>query len=142
VSVVNLLTLDRLLGSEEGATGRTRAERTLARYGSRIGAAARVVPMMLAGLSTFHADHAQVVIVGEPDADDTRALQRALARRYAPFAVTIPVAPGDAQSAIAAMIPFVGPMTRRDGTAAAYVCREFVCREPTTDPEALQLQLR
>ncbi len=142
VSVLNLLTLDRLLGSAEGASWRARAERTLARYGPRIGAAARVVPMMLAGLSTFHADHAQVVIVGKPDAGDTRALHRALAVRYAPFAVTIPVAPGDSQAAIAATLPFVGPMTPRDGNAAAYVCRAFVCREPTTDPAALLLQLR
>jgi len=141
VSVLNLLTLDRLLGSAEGASWRARAERTLARYGPRIGAAARVVPMMLAGLSTFHADHAQVVIVGTPDAGDTRALHRALATRYAPFAVTIPVAPGDSQAAIAAAMPFVGPMTPRDGNAAAYVCREFVCHEPTTDPESLLLQL-
>ena len=141
VSVLNLLTLDRVLGSTETSAWRARAERTLARYGPRIGAAARVVPMMLAALSTYHADHAQVVIVGEPDAGDTQAMYRALAARYAPFAVTIPIAPGSTQAKVAAAIPFVGPMTMRDGRATAYVCQDFVCREPTNDPGQLQAAL-
>jgi uncharacterized protein YyaL (SSP411 family) len=140
VSVLNLLTLDRLIGSAESAAWHVRAERTLARYGPRIGAAARVVPMMLAALATYHADHAQVVIVGDPDAVETRALQRALSASYAPFAVTIPVAPG-AQSRVAAAIPFIEAMATRDGKATAYVCQDFVCREPTTDAADLQAAL-
>jgi uncharacterized protein YyaL (SSP411 family) len=141
VSVLNLLTLDRMLGSAEGEAGRARAERTLARYGPRIGAAARVVPMMLAGLSTFHARHSQIVIVGDRTHDDTRALQQALAGRYLPFAVTIPVAAAGAPPSLAAAMPFVGAMSTRDGRATAYVCRDFVCREPATDSTALAAQL-
>jgi uncharacterized protein YyaL (SSP411 family) len=139
VSVLNLLTLEHLLGSSDGGSWRDRAERTLARYGPRIGAAARVVPMMLAALSAWHADHTQVVIVGERDAPDTRALHQAIAERYLPFAVTIPVTPASTQPAIAAIMPFVGPMTMREGKATAYVCRAFVCREPTTEPDALPI---
>ena len=141
VSVLNLLTLDRILGSTDGQTWRANAERTLARYGPRIGAAARVVPMMLAALSTFHADHAQIVIVGDRAASDTRALQQALGRRYLPFAVTIPVGPAGAPPSLAAAMPFVGAMSMRDGKATAYVCRDYVCREPTTDPDAVLAQL-
>jgi hypothetical protein len=29
----------------------------------------------------------------------------------------------------------------RDGRATAYVCRDFACREPTTDPETLKTLL-
>jgi uncharacterized protein len=140
VSVLNLLTLDCLLGPAGGEGWRAKAERTLARYGPRIGAAARVVPMMLAALSTFHADHAQVVIVGHRGADDTRALLQAVGRRYLPFAVTIPLSPAGAQASLAAAMPLVGAMSMRDGKATAYVCRDFVCREPTTDPEAIELR--
>ena len=52
VSVLNLLTLAHLV-DDDGA--RRKAERTLARYGERAGRAGRVIPMMLAGLSAWHA---------------------------------------------------------------------------------------
>jgi uncharacterized protein YyaL (SSP411 family) len=97
--------------------------------------------MMLAGLSAWHADHAQVVIVGSPGDDGARALQREVAKQYRPFAVVMSLAPGGPQRAVAAQIPFVGAMTAKDGRATAYVCRNFTCREPVTNPEALAAAL-
>ena len=91
ISVLNLLTLESLVG---GGTWIAKAERTLARFGPKIGGAARVIPMMLAGLSSWHAEHTQVVIVGPPDREDTVALQREIGRHYRPFAVVVPVTPG------------------------------------------------
>jgi len=136
VSVLNLITMNSL-----GVCGAAKAERTLARYGTKIGSAARVLPMMLAGLSAWHSEHAQVVITGAPDDPATRALQREVAKQYHPFAVVVPLAPGSRQRAVAALIPFVGAMTARDGRATAYVCRNFTCREPVTTPEALASSL-
>jgi uncharacterized protein len=136
VAVLNLITLNHM-----GVCSAAKAERTLARYGPRIGAAARVLPMMLAGLSAWHAQHAQVVIVGGPDEGGTRALKREVARQYLPFAVMVPLVPGDKQQAIASHIPFVGAMGTRDSRPTAYVCRNFTCREPVTTPEALAASL-
>jgi hypothetical protein len=138
VAVHNLLTLEHLLGGGEWAA---KAERTLARFGPRIGAAARVVPMMLAGLSSWHADHTQVVIVGDPASPDTQSLRAVLNKRYLPFALVIPVSPGPAQLALASRLPFVESMSLRDGRATAYVCRAFTCREPALDADALAAQL-
>jgi len=137
VSVLNLIALNHL----GVAMGLEKAERTLARYGPRLGAAARVLPMMLAGLSAWHAEHAQVVVVGRRDGDDTRSLQAEAAARYRPFTVVVPVEPGPRQQAVAAMLPFVGAMTARGDGATAYVCRAFVCREPVTRRDALGAQL-
>jgi uncharacterized protein YyaL (SSP411 family) len=136
IAVLNLITMSNL-----GVCGAAKAERTLARYGTKIGNAARVLPMMLAGLSAWHADHAQVVIVGGPDDEGARALQREVAKQYRPFAVVVSLAPGSRQRAVAAQIPFVGAMTARDGRATAYVCRHFTCREPVTSPQALAAAL-
>ncbi len=138
VSVLNLATFESLVG---GGTWMRKAERTLARFGPKVGAAGRVVPMMLAGLSAWHADHTQVVIVGPADREDTLALQREAARRYRPFAAVVPVQPGAAQEALSTLMPFVGPMRMREGGATAYVCRDFTCREPVTDAAALAAQL-
>ena len=64
VSALNALTLAHLTGDE---AMREQAERTLARYGPRIGAAGRPIPMMLCALSAWHAGLSQVVIVGARD---------------------------------------------------------------------------
>ena len=61
VSVLNVLTLAHLT---DDAAARAKAERTLARYGPRAGRAARVIPLMLAGLSAWHAGASQIVLVG------------------------------------------------------------------------------
>jgi hypothetical protein len=136
VSVLNLITLNSL-----GVCGAAKAERTLGRYGTKIGNAARVLPMMLAALSAWHAEHAQIVVVGSPDDGGTQALHDEVAKEYRPFAVIVPLAPGSRQQAVAAHIPFVGAMTGRDGRPTAYVCRNFTCREPVTTPEALAAAL-
>jgi uncharacterized protein YyaL (SSP411 family) len=134
VSVVNLLTLESLAGS--GAWVQ-KAERTLARFGPRIGAVARVVPFMLAGLSAWHAEHTQAIIVGPGDREDTIRLRQEVARHYRPFGVDVAVEPGAKQEALTALMPFVGPMRMRDDQATAYVCRGFVCKEPVTTADAL-----
>ena len=64
-----------------------------------------------------------------------------LARQYMPFAITLRVDP-DRQSALAAVLPFLADMRPVNGRAAAYVCRNFTCRQPAIDPEALEQELR
>ena len=138
VAADNALTLARITGDAAAAA---RAERTLARYGARLGQAARVVPMMMTVLARYHAAPTQIVLVGAPDDEDWRALARTAAARYLPFAVRIPVEPGPRQAALAARLPFVGAMTLVDGRPTAYVCNDFTCREPVTTPAALDAQL-
>jgi uncharacterized protein YyaL (SSP411 family) len=133
VAVHNLITLGHLTDPSL----LSRAERTMARFGPRAGAAARAIPMMLAALSAWQAPHAQVVIVGPPDLPATRAFHAALAGLYRPFAVTVPVAPGEAQAALGRLMPFMQAMTASEEGAAAYVCRDFTCEAPITDPGAL-----
>jgi uncharacterized protein len=131
VATMNLIFLAQLTGRREFAE---RAERTLARYGPRLGEAARALPLMLAALATWHAGVEQVVVVGgQPGTPDGDAMLAAVARRYRPFAVVVPVAPGERQNALARLMPFVGPMAMREGRATAYVCRDFACQAPVTD---------
>jgi uncharacterized protein YyaL (SSP411 family) len=137
VAVLNLLTLAHLTNRPDTLA---KAERTLARFGPRIGAAARAVPMMMSALSAWHAGVSQIVVVGVPGAPSTRALETELAKHYLPFAIEIPVAPGDRQVAVAERLPFVAAMTAGGG-AAAYVCRDFTCRQPVSGPEALADEL-
>ena len=135
VGTLNTLTLAHLTG-DDGM--RRKAERTLGRYGPRIGAAGRTMPMMLCALSAWHAGHSQIVIAGDAVAAD--ALKDEVARHYLPFGIVIPVAGGAAHDAVSRLLPFTASMTGR-GRAAAYVCRDFTCRQPVTTPEDLAREL-
>ena len=134
ISVLNLLTLSHLMPSDDW---HAKAERMLARLGSRIGAAARAVPMMLCALSAWHAGLSQIVIVGQRDSAPTLDLERELAAHYLPFAIHVPVTPGPAQDALAARLDFIRGMTSGAG-AAAYVCQNFTCSQPVTQRHELR----
>jgi uncharacterized protein YyaL (SSP411 family) len=134
VSVMNLLVLSHLV--EDGRwTGQI--DRTLRFFGGRLEQIGRAVPMMAAALSTYTAGPEQIVIVGSAGAE---ALERAVARRYLPFATMLALTP-ERQAALATVVPFVGSMQPVDGMAAAYVCRNFACRQPTVSVAALEDQL-
>ena len=138
ISVLNLQTLFHLTGDRD--VGR-RIEQALARLGPRLGQAARVMPMMTAALSQYHAGTSQIVVVGEGGAADTRALRRCVAAHYLPFAVRVNVEAGPGQRALAELLPFIGAMGMVDRKATAYVCADFTCKKPVCDPEALDGQL-
>ena len=132
VSVLNLLVLSHLVGDERWAD---RIERTLRLFATRLEMAGRAVPMMAAALSTYLAGVQQIVII-EDDAGNA-GLERAVARQYLPFAVTLRV-PAARQGALAASLPFIAAMRPVDGAPAAYVCRNFTCRQPVTDVDGLR----
>ena len=93
--------------------------------------------MLLAGLSSWHAGVQQIAVVGPASAPSRDALERVAAAHYLPFAVIVPVEPGERQRRIAVVAPFVAAMQAAGGRATAYVCRDFACSEPTSDPGVL-----
>ncbi len=124
VSAMNTLTLAHLTGEDDL---RRKAERTLARYGPRIGAAGRTIPMMLCALSAWHAGFSQVVVVGDTTA--RKPLLTEIARHYLPFGLIIPIAATGPRDDLSTLLPFTASMTAGSG-ALAYVCRDFTCRQP------------
>jgi hypothetical protein len=96
---------------------------------------------MLAGLSFWHAGASQVVLLGPPEREDTQALFAAIASRYLPFALIVPVARVEAQTTLATAMPFVSAMKMIDNRATAFVCRDFSCRQPVNTPSALATEL-
>jgi hypothetical protein len=139
VSVSNLIVLAHLTGDD---AFRERIDRTFGGAAARIASAGRSVPMMLAGLSAWHNGVQQVVLVGRGDDEAMKGLARVVAQTYLPFAVIVPVEPGPQQERLARLVPFIGAMSERDGRPTAYVCRDFTCQAPTTDPDELAAQLQ
>jgi uncharacterized protein YyaL (SSP411 family) len=130
LGVRNLLDLAHLL--EEGSWA-DRAGRTLARFGPHMGEAARALPFMMANLSAWHAGLSQIVVVGPRGREDTQALHRAVAGRWVPFSLVLPVDPAT-QGRLAARLPWLAQLAMQDGRATAYVCRRFTCERPVNTP--------
>jgi uncharacterized protein YyaL (SSP411 family) len=108
---------------------------------------ARMQPMMaryplgfgqwLQALAFAVARPREIAIVGDPVSADTQALLGIVRGGYRPFRVVALGAPG-------AQLPDVPLLQGRrlvEGRATAYVCRDFACQAPTTEPEGLQAQL-
>jgi len=138
VSAMNLLTLAHLTGER---SYETLAQKAIASFGGRLEDTGRAVPFMAAALSMALSTSEQIVIVGEPDAPDTRAMWAAARAAYRPFAVMTLVSPAT-QGALAVQMPWIADMKMIDGMATVYVCREFACDAPSTDVSVLALPRR
>jgi uncharacterized protein YyaL (SSP411 family) len=134
VSALNTLALANVTGERRW---RDRAVAAIESFGDLLRSQGRSVPLMAVALGTAMAPSAQVVVVGPRDRADTRALWRRVHRTLRPFTVMMRVEPGDPQRAIATLLPWIGDMRMLNDVATAYVCQDFVCSAPVTDPEAL-----
>jgi uncharacterized protein YyaL (SSP411 family) len=80
----------------------------------------------------------EIAIVGAPDAADTRALLEVCTTGYRPHQIVALGAP-DAE---ASAVPLLQDRSQIEGRATAYVCVDFACRAPVTDPTALRALLK
>jgi hypothetical protein len=137
MSVLNLLVLSHLVEVPEVPHRADRIERTFKYFGSRLEQMGRGVPMMAAALSS-HLAGVQQIVIAEGEGGD--ALDRFLAMHYLPFAVQLRVTP-ETQRALGGSLPFLAAMQPLAGVTAAYVCRDFTCRQPVTTVDALEQEL-
>jgi uncharacterized protein YyaL (SSP411 family) len=146
VSVLNLMTLSHLVHDVEWIE---RIERTLRLFGERLEKIGRAVPMMSAALSTYLSGVEQIVIVEERISDGMMSdgamvdgtMGAAVRGRYLPFAITLHLSAAR-KKALAGSLPWIAAMNSVNGAPTVYVCRNFACRQPMTDVEALWQELR
>ncbi len=115
IAILNLLRLARIAGRKDFEDA---AARALAAFAPRLSAAPEAMPQMLAALEYSRSKPVQIVLAGSRDTIEPFLAE--LRRRFLPFATVL----------LAAHAPGHYPPE----PAAAYVCENFVCRLPTTDP--------
>ncbi|MDT7801830.1 MAG: uncharacterized protein QOI78_5263 [Actinomycetota bacterium] len=125
-----LLTASALAGHSSAAKYREAAEQALRRAGALAGRVPRFAGHWLSVAEALQAGPVQVAVVGS-DAE----LLRTAARGVHGGGIVLagePDAPG---------VPLLADRPLVEGSAAAYVCRGYVCDRPVTTPEALTAQL-
>jgi uncharacterized protein YyaL (SSP411 family) len=94
---------------------------------------------MLCVLDLYLAEVKEIALIGRPEAADTAALLAVVFQGYRPHQVVAAGAADD--SAAIAAVPLLEGRPQRDGKATAYVCVNYACQSPVTDPAALAEQL-
>ena len=94
---------------------------------------------LLAGVEAFHEGFAEIAVIGPPEDPATKALLETVYSRWLPNKVVARFNPADQDSP--EKMPLLQGRALIDGKPAAYVCRDYVCREPVTDPKDLAKQL-
>ncbi|WP_052863889.1 thioredoxin domain-containing protein [Streptomyces niger] len=128
-----LLSYAALTGS---APHREAAERALGIVKALSGRAPRFIGWGLAVAEALLDGPREVAVVGSYDDEATRELHRTALLSTAPGAVVAVGAPGSEE------VPLLKDRPLVSGRPAAYVCRNFACEQPTTDPGALAERLR
>ncbi|GIW45197.1 MAG: thioredoxin domain-containing protein [Candidatus Binatia bacterium] len=81
----------------------------------------------------------EIVVVGPKQRDDTAALWKIAVQTYLPRALTVLHDPQDRETQ--SLLPFLARQPLQKGKATAYVCENFTCKLPVTEPEKLVEQL-
>ncbi len=130
VAAVNLLRLARLTGQTEYEE---RAKKTIKAVANELKERPAGYAIMLQAIDFLRASTREIVIVGEPEAEDTKEMLDVVQKRYDPHQVVLFKPHGPAGEALSRVAAYVEAHESDEGKATAYVCRNFTCRAPTTD---------
>ncbi len=154
VAALNLLRLGVVL--DEGVAGsdgtgaarpqgkvafRVRGLRCIEVFLARWSATPQAMPQMLCALELACGPSRHVVLAGNPQAEDFRALVAVLHDGLGPRRTLLAADGGEGQAWLAARASWLDGIGPIKGRAAAYVCEEFTCLAPVTGTEELRLLL-
>ncbi len=138
VAALNLLRLAQFRDEKEFED---RAKRAIDAFGPTLSHFASAMPQMLGAVDFSLSKPRQIVIAGKPDAPETKALFKEVHRHFLPNKILILADRGEGQKYLGEKNEAIRAMSMVDGKPAAYICENFTCKAPVTDPEALRILL-
>jgi uncharacterized protein YyaL (SSP411 family) len=124
-----LVRLSQHLGREDL---RLLGQRAVFAYGKSIQRMPRAFSTALGVIDSLSEPSTEIVLVGAPGSPDYDALAAAVAGVYLPNRIEARIRPEAAPQAL--KLPLVEGKSVVPGKAALYVCRNFTCQKPITDP--------
>jgi uncharacterized protein YyaL (SSP411 family) len=130
-SVATLLLL-RLAQFTDREEYRRAAEKTLALFSPRLQSVPQIMPAMVCALDFDLAKPKQVIFAGPSDA----AMLSVVRGNFLPTKIV-----ARADERVTKLMPYTKEMKAMDGKPTAFVCVNYACQLPTTDPAALERTL-
>jgi uncharacterized protein YyaL (SSP411 family) len=130
VAMLNLLRLGLMTGNAD-------LEERAARIGRAFSGSVKESPaaytQLMVALDFAIGPSYEVVIVGDPHAEDTAAMIKELGRRFLPNEVALLNRSDGKSPEMASLAEFTRDQSSIGGKATAYVCVNHTCKSPTTD---------
>jgi uncharacterized protein YyaL (SSP411 family) len=136
VAALDLLRLSQFR-DDPAAAGADRARKTIDAFATTLSHFPSAMPQMLVALDYSLSKPRQIVIAGKPDAPETKALLREVHRHFLPKTILLLADGAEGQKYLGAKNEAIRAMSPIDGKPAAYVCENFTCKAPVTDPKEL-----
>jgi uncharacterized protein YyaL (SSP411 family) len=134
VAALNLLRLSQFRDDAQVAE---RARKTIDTFATTLSHFPSAMPQMLVALDYSLSKPRQIVIAGKKDAPETKALLKEVHRHFLPKTILLLADGADGQKYLAEKNEAIRDMWLVEGKPAAYVCENFTCKAPVTDPKAL-----
>jgi hypothetical protein len=134
VAALNLLRLSQFRDDKQMAD---RARKTIDAFATTLSHFPSAMPQMLVALDYSLSKPRQIVIAGNRDAPETRALLKEAHRHFLPKTILLLADGTEGQKYLGEKNEAIRAMSAVDGKPAAYVCENFTCKAPVTDPKGL-----
>ena len=134
VAALNLL---RLAQFRDDKTMAERARKTIDAFATTLSHFPSAMPQMLVALDYSLSKPRQIVIAGKKDAPETKALLNEVHSHFLPKTILLLADGGDGQKYLGEKNEAIRSMSMVEGKPAAYVCENFTCKAPVTEPKQL-----
>ncbi|XP_071476407.1 spermatogenesis-associated protein 20-like [Diadema antillarum] len=138
VAAMNLLRLSHFLNRPEY---QERAVKLFSVFRERLEKIPVALPEMAAALVFLRSTAKQIIVCGDPSADDAKEMLRCVHSHYLPNKVLI-VADGNDDSYLASRLDILKSLKCIDGKATAYVCENYQCQLPAVGVAELETVLK
>ena len=134
VQLLNLLRLGRMTANPELEK---KAELTSSAFSASAGQPLASFTQLMVGVDFLLGPSYEVVIAGNSQAKDTRDMLKALKSRFLPNKIVL-MNPAEQESPdILKLAEFLKDQPSIDGKATAYICTNYTCKQPTTEPNKM-----
>ena len=135
VAALNLLRLSQFRDDKQMAQ---RARKTIDAFATTLSHFPSAMPQMLLALDYSLSKPRQIVIAGKKDAPETNALLKEVHRHFLSRTILFLADGGEGQKYFGEKNEAIRAMSLVNGKPAVYVCENFTCKAPVTEPTALR----
>ena len=135
VAALNLL---RLAQFRDDKQMEEQGKKTINAFSATLSRFPSAMPQMLVALDFSLNKPRQIVVAGKPDAPETKALLAQVHRLFLPNKILLLADGAEGQKYLGEKNAAIRAMSMVDGKSAAYVCENFTCKAPVTDPAELR----
>jgi uncharacterized protein YyaL (SSP411 family) len=134
VAALNLLRLSQFRDDKQMGE---RARKTIDAFATTLSHFPSAMPQMLVALDYSLSKPRQIVIAGKKEAPETKALLRKVHCHFLPKTILVLADGAEGQKFLGEKNEAIRAMSLVKGKPAAYVCENFTCKAPVTDPKVL-----